>query len=291
MITVYLAGPFRGKDSFEVNSNVQQATVAMYGLIDAARSAGVKVAVICPHSMTQNFDRTFDDEYWLAATMELMYRCDVLLMLPGWENSKGAKLERKAALAKQKLVFDSVADLTKWARETVSAPKPEALKVVATSKPVVEVTSPKKRGPKPKVIAVPTLEGTASSTPVTPKVPKKRGPKPKIAAPTPEGIESSIPAAPKAPKKRGPKPKVAGSEAPVSLKKAGRPPASDDLVLEAIRQHLDLKTPWPEIKVPGCSGPTAQKRYKQWQADGVWDALLSRLDALRKSAVPAAPAV
>jgi hypothetical protein len=38
------------------------------------------------------------DEYWLGATMELLRRCDTVLMLSGWSTSSGSKAEKEEAL-------------------------------------------------------------------------------------------------------------------------------------------------------------------------------------------------
>jgi transposase len=58
----------------------------------------------------------------------------------------------------------------------------------------------------------------------------------------------------------------------------GRPPVPDRLALEAILQHL-AGTPWGQIPADVCSGMTALRRLRQWQADGTWGRVLPVLAA------------
>ncbi len=49
-----------------------------------------------PHSNTGNMDFSLPDlgdQYWLDATMELLRRCDAVVLAPGWQYSEGTKLE------------------------------------------------------------------------------------------------------------------------------------------------------------------------------------------------------
>jgi len=114
MKTVYLAGPFRGSDSYAVYRNVQRAEALMFEVISAAREKGLQVACMCPHSMTFHFDLTFDDIYWLAATMEWLHRSDAILLTENWEQSAGAREEKAEAERLGKPVFYSVPDFTDW---------------------------------------------------------------------------------------------------------------------------------------------------------------------------------
>ena len=108
MKTIYIAGPFRGVDGFAVYKNVVRAEGLMHELIGAALDQGTPVAVLCPHSMTVHLDRTFDDNYWLAATMEWLDRSDAILMLPEWEKSMGSTDKRRRAITTGKAVLSNV---------------------------------------------------------------------------------------------------------------------------------------------------------------------------------------
>lgn len=80
---VYVAGRFRSADGWKVNENVF-----------AAEKAGREVAALgamplVPHSIGAHMAGTEDDTFWLTGTLELMRRCDVVLVLPGYQESQG----------------------------------------------------------------------------------------------------------------------------------------------------------------------------------------------------------
>ena len=89
---IYIAGPFRGPTPLDVRRNVERA-----------RDVGLRVAAVggypvIPHTMTAEFDRQLTDQFWLDGTMELLRRCDGIVMVRGWEMSSGARAERAWAL-------------------------------------------------------------------------------------------------------------------------------------------------------------------------------------------------
>lgn len=87
MKTIYIAGPFRAENPWEVEKNIRNAEHVAFGV------ACMGVAFICPHSMTRYFDGTLTDDYWLAMTIELLKRCDAVYLVPGWESSRGTIAE------------------------------------------------------------------------------------------------------------------------------------------------------------------------------------------------------
>jgi hypothetical protein len=54
---------------------------------------------ICPHLNTYHFERdaTLEWEDYIAGDLELLKRSDIIFMLPNWEQSKGAILEKEFA--------------------------------------------------------------------------------------------------------------------------------------------------------------------------------------------------
>lgn len=54
--------------------------------------------VVCPHLNTMFLDGTIDFERFMDTDLELIRRCDILVMIPGWENSKGASREHALAI-------------------------------------------------------------------------------------------------------------------------------------------------------------------------------------------------
>src|SRR5436309_15845129 len=87
MKVVYVAGPFRGKSYWDQENNIRRAeTLAL----DAWR---LGCAVICPHTNTRFFDGAVPDSVWLDGDLELLKRCDAVLMTPDWLKSTGASAE------------------------------------------------------------------------------------------------------------------------------------------------------------------------------------------------------
>lgn len=97
---IYIAGPFRGPTPLDVRRNVERA-----------RDAGLLVAQlgaypIIPHTMTAEFDKQLDDQFWLDGTMEMLRRCDALLLIPYWDQSTGARAEAQYARMVTLPIFD-----------------------------------------------------------------------------------------------------------------------------------------------------------------------------------------
>lgn len=95
---VYIAGKFAGKDIVEHTANVEHA--ASY----RARVAALGAYPVCPHTNTRDLggdtgkcDDPKLQEFWYQGSLELLRRCDVLLLIPGWEESVGARREEQAA--------------------------------------------------------------------------------------------------------------------------------------------------------------------------------------------------
>jgi hypothetical protein len=106
---VYIAGPFRGKNHWEVEQNIRRAEALA---LEVWNLGGV--AVICPHTNTRFFDGAAPDEVWLDGDLELMARCDAVLMTPDFERSTGAKRERNEAFDLFIPVFYTVAEVKEW---------------------------------------------------------------------------------------------------------------------------------------------------------------------------------
>lgn len=86
---LYIAGKYRG----DVEANIEAAKQV------AAECFKVGHDVICPHMNTAKMDEVTDlpDEFWLQTTLNLLMRCDGIVMVPGWEESTGARAEKDYA--------------------------------------------------------------------------------------------------------------------------------------------------------------------------------------------------
>lgn len=89
MKLIYLAGPYRG-DTF---NNIAAARVMAIDLI----KLNLDCFPVTPHLNTAFFELSLpdvDDEFWLAATLELMKKCDAILLInPHGYTSKGTLKE------------------------------------------------------------------------------------------------------------------------------------------------------------------------------------------------------
>ena len=106
---IYVAGPYRSATREGVRRNIETAMqVAMY-----VAKAGYMPVV--PHACTQYFDWDYPklqpDSFWLDGTMEMLDRCDAIIMCPGWEHSSGSKAEHEHAEKTGKKVCYSTAAL------------------------------------------------------------------------------------------------------------------------------------------------------------------------------------
>jgi hypothetical protein len=99
MKLVYIAGPYRAATPWLVEQNVRRAeeiglTVATVG--------GMPVV---PHSMCRFYDKQCSDVFWTVGTMELMRRCDIVVVAPGWQFSEGTQGELALATKLSKPLF------------------------------------------------------------------------------------------------------------------------------------------------------------------------------------------
>lgn len=88
MPLAYVSGPYRHpKGTAFVERNIRAAE----GVAQDLWQLGF--AVICPHTNTKHFDGLAEPEVWLAGDLVMVEKCDVLVMIPGWQYSQGAYLE------------------------------------------------------------------------------------------------------------------------------------------------------------------------------------------------------
>lgn len=116
MKVVYIAGPFRSasqyikgeQDAFGVQRNIM---AAMAVALEVWR---LGAAALCPHGNTFCFQGAANDKIWLEGDIELMKRCDAVLMTPDWARSSGATAERDEAVHAGIPVFYDLVQLKEW---------------------------------------------------------------------------------------------------------------------------------------------------------------------------------
>lgn len=84
---IYVAGPIRPKNGQTIEGNIQRAKEIAYSLWSDG------FAVICPHSNTDLTQETDWAMPWLNGDLEMVARCDAVVVCPGWETSEGTKIE------------------------------------------------------------------------------------------------------------------------------------------------------------------------------------------------------
>lgn len=114
-IVVYVAGPFRGANSWEIARNIRRAEELA---LEAWRAG---FAVICPHANTAHYQGALPDKVWLDGDLEILSRCDAVLLTQDWPSSKGAAAEKEFAEQCEIPVFRSLPELERWASDEVLA--------------------------------------------------------------------------------------------------------------------------------------------------------------------------
>ena len=104
-LVVYIAGPYRAATEFLVEQNRRRAEAAMLLVV------GMGLVPLCPHTMTRYLDGRGTDEYWLNATLELMRRCDAVLLCEGWQHSAGTLGEIQEAREMQMPIYENLHEL------------------------------------------------------------------------------------------------------------------------------------------------------------------------------------
>ena len=111
MRVIYVAGPFRGPTAWDVEQHIRWAeeqALAIWRLGAAA---------LCPHTNSRFFHGAAPEAVWLDGYLEMLSRCDAVLMVDEWRNSAGAQAEHRAAEVQQKPVFYSICELSEWLKE------------------------------------------------------------------------------------------------------------------------------------------------------------------------------
>lgn len=109
MKVVYIAGPFTAKTPWEIRQNINRAEEVAFEVAEAG------FMPLCPHTNTGNFIGTKTSKFWYEGTLELMRRCDAVLVLPGYKNSVGTRSEINEAARIGLPVFLNINDLALWA--------------------------------------------------------------------------------------------------------------------------------------------------------------------------------
>jgi hypothetical protein len=105
---VYVAGRFRAANDFEVEANIRRAEAL--GLEVAKLGA----SPVIPHANTRSLHNHIGEAFMLEATLELMRRCDALVLVEGWQDSQGTRDEMCEAHFLGLPVFYTLFGLKNW---------------------------------------------------------------------------------------------------------------------------------------------------------------------------------
>lgn len=108
-LVIYVAGPFRAENSWEIENNVRRAENLA---LEVWRGG---MAAICPHTNTRFYQGAAPDNVWLEGDLLIIKRCDAVLLVPGWEGSSGTLAEIELAREHGIPVFKTLEELKKWA--------------------------------------------------------------------------------------------------------------------------------------------------------------------------------
>lgn len=108
MKVVYIAGPFRGPSAWEIHCNVHRAEALSF---EVARLGAMPLT---PHKNTENMHGALPDAFFLDGTMELLRRCDAVLLTENWTKSAGARAEAAEAGRRNIPCFMTLTALAAW---------------------------------------------------------------------------------------------------------------------------------------------------------------------------------
>ena len=109
MKVVYIVGPFWADNAWAREQNIRRAEAL------ALEVAQAGFAVICVHAASRFYPGVLPESFWLAADLEIIRRCDAVLLVAGWEYSTGSRTEVDDCRERGQPIFHSIKDLKeKW---------------------------------------------------------------------------------------------------------------------------------------------------------------------------------
>ena len=116
MKVIYIAGKYGGKthdgSSFaEISRNI---LVAREWAINVMKLGNC--VALTPHLNSYHMELDFNpsQDFWYKADLELLERCDAVFFIPGWLDSKGARIENEFAVRKGIVTFENIDHLKEW---------------------------------------------------------------------------------------------------------------------------------------------------------------------------------
>jgi nucleoside 2-deoxyribosyltransferase len=93
MKIAYVAGPYRGKSKIKLINRLQVIRNIVRARTVAKELWRQGYAALCPHSNTALFDGAAPDETFLQGDIDMLAKCDLVVLVRGWDKSNGTKDE------------------------------------------------------------------------------------------------------------------------------------------------------------------------------------------------------
>lgn len=113
MKTVFVGGKYIGKNYMEIDRNIRAAEEAAIKLWNAG------FGVFCPHLNTAHFEikAHANEQQYKLFDLLMLERCNILYLLPDWEDSSGARDEQGYADGMNKPTYTDIDILIASERE------------------------------------------------------------------------------------------------------------------------------------------------------------------------------
>jgi len=109
----YVAGKYRSDTERGLIRNIRMAEAVAIDLWKMGYMA------FCPHLNTAHFGGLLPDEVWLRGGLAMLKLCALVVMVPNWKDSEGARKERAVALARNIPVYYWPQDRARLREEAV----------------------------------------------------------------------------------------------------------------------------------------------------------------------------
>lgn len=108
MKVVYIAGPYRSKTEYGVHEHIRDAERSA---VEVWRAGAV---ALCPHKNSGYLSGVVAEDVFLQGDLELLRRCDAVLLIGAWWTSEGTLAEKRTAERLGLPVFRCVELLRAW---------------------------------------------------------------------------------------------------------------------------------------------------------------------------------
>jgi len=127
MNVVYVAGPFRADNAWEIEQNIRRAEALALEVWRAGHAA------VCPHANNRFYQGAAPDDVWLKGDLAILERCDAVLLVKGWEGSKGTLQEIDHAEEYGVPVFKTLDRLNDHFEQSKSKTRDDVLRTIGQS--------------------------------------------------------------------------------------------------------------------------------------------------------------